>query len=141
MREYDLFSGGNEGDAGQSDAPAAAGGRRFWERILSAVSDENLSGSGFSEFETYGNYVQKYHPGMYELRTLRGLRKGAEFFGTAPTAAQLQWAAKSYDTIAFERWSHSRKWMNQLCGNSLVMLFPLSWTLMQKIRSHLRNGV
>jgi hypothetical protein len=75
----------------------------------------------------------KYHPGMYELRTLRGLRKGAEFFGTAPTAAQLQWAAKSYDTIAFERWSHSRKWMNQLCGNSLVMLFPLSWIVNAKI--------
>ncbi len=121
--------------------PQLVGGS-FWERILSAVSDENLSGSGFSEFETYGNYVMKYHPGMYELRTLRGLRKGAEFFGTAPMAAQLQWAAKSYDTIAFERWSHSRKWLNQLCGNPVVMLFPLSWIVNAKsIVSHLRNGV
>ena len=101
-------------------------GGSFWERILSAVSDENLPGSGFSEFETYGNYVMKYHPGMYELRTLRGLRKGAEFFGTAPTEAQLKWAAKSYDTIAFERWSHMHQITASVCENRLVQkLIPL----------------
>lgn len=102
-------------------------GDSFWERILSAVSDENLPGSGFSEFETYGNYVMKYHPGMYELRTLRGLRKGAEFLGTAPTEAQLQWAAKSYDTIAFERWSHQHKMFTKICGSTWIQkLIPLN---------------
>ncbi|MEI3192245.1 MAG: glycosyltransferase [Lachnospiraceae bacterium] len=76
-------------------------GDSFWKRILSAVSDDNLPGSGFSEFETYGNYVMKYHPGMYALRILRGLRKGAGFSGDS-TEKQLLWAAKSYDTIAFK---------------------------------------
>ncbi|QUO20804.1 hypothetical protein KFE18_09195 [Clostridiaceae bacterium Marseille-Q4143] len=95
-------------------------GDSFWKRILSAVSDDNLPGSGFSEFETYGNYVMKYHPGMYALRTLRGLRKGAEFFGTIPTEKQLLWAAKSYDTIAFERWSHHRKILGRICRNTVI---------------------
>ena len=95
-------------------------GDSFWRRILSAVSDENLPGSGFSEFETYGNYVMKYHPGAYELRTLKGLRKGAEFFGMTPTEAELQWAAKSYDTIAFERWSHQHELLKRICGSAVI---------------------
>ena len=77
-------------------------GESFWERILNAVSDDNLLESGFSEFETYGNYVMRYHPDTYNLRTLRGLRKGAEYFGMEPDKNELLWASKSYDTIAFE---------------------------------------
>ena len=95
-------------------------GESFWKRILSAVSDENLPGSGFSEFETYGNYVMKYYPGMYALRTLQGLRRGAEFLGTEPTEEQLQWAAKSYDTIAFERWSHQHELLKRICGSAVI---------------------
>lgn len=95
-------------------------GDTFWERILNAVSDENLPGSGFSEFETYGNYVMTYYPDMYKLRTLRGMRNGAEFFGMAPTQEQLEWAAKSYDTIAFERWSHHHRFLGKICDNILI---------------------
>lgn len=102
-------------------------GSTFWERILSAVSNENLSESGFSEFETYGNYVMKYYPDLYRLRTLRGLRKGAEYFGRNPSKAQLRWAARSYDTIAFERWSYHHRILGVLCGNPCVWaLIPLS---------------
>ncbi len=106
-------------------------GDSFWKRILSAVSDENLPGSGFSEFETYGNYVMKYHPETYELRTLRGLRKGAEFFGMAPTEEQLQWAAESYDTIAFERWSHHRKILGRICRNTFIQKLVSLRTLVE----------
>lgn len=103
-------------------------GDSFWERILSAVSDENLPGSGFSEFETYGNYVMTYYPELYRLRTLRGMRKGAEFFGMSPSHKQLEWAAKSYDTIAFERWSYHHKLVGGICRNPLVRaLVPLSF--------------
>lgn len=103
-------------------------GDTFWERILSAVSDENLPGSGFSEFETYGNYVMTYHPKLYRLRTLRGMRKGAEFFGMSPSRKQLEWAARSYDTIAFERWSYHHKFLGSVCRNPLVRaLVPLSF--------------
>ncbi len=102
-------------------------GKTFWERILSAVSDQDLPGSGFSEFETYGNYVMALHPGFYKLRSLKGLRKGAEYFGLRPSPAQLAWAAKSYDTIAFERWSCHHRLLGSVCRNPLVMaLFPFS---------------
>lgn len=108
-------------------------GNSFWERILSAVSDESLPQSGFSEFETYGNYVMRYHPGLYHLRTLQGLRKGAEYFGMSPTETQLRWAARSYDTIAFERWSCHRRILGFLCGNPCIRaLLPLSFLVWMK---------
>lgn len=102
-------------------------GDSFWERILSAVSDEYLPKSGFSEFETYGNYVMKHYPKLYYMRTLRGLRKGAEFFGMDPSIKQLEWAARSYDTIAFEGWSYHHRLIGMICRNPLVrMLVPFS---------------
>lgn len=116
-------------------------GSSFWERILDAVSDENLPGSGFSEFETYGNYVMARYPDLYRLRTLRGMRKGAEYFGMEPGEEDLRWAAKSYDTIAFERWSHYNKIMGSICSNRAVKkAVPLSLlvdmkTTVSKVRS------
>lgn len=95
-------------------------GETFWEKILDAVSDEYLPASGFSEFETYGNYVMTCHPNMYGLRTLKGMRNGAEFFGMHPTKEQLAWAAESYDTIAFERWSHHHESLGKICRISLI---------------------
>ena len=117
-------------------------GDSFWERILSAVSDENLPASGFSEFETYGNYIMRYYPDMYRFRTLKGLRNGAEYFGLAPDMKQLNWAAESYDTIAFERWSHHHGWIGKVCGNSLVQaLFPLSGIVkVKRMISKLRSA-
>jgi hypothetical protein len=37
-------------------------GNKFYEKILYAIDDNEIAGSGFSEFETYGNYVLKYYP-------------------------------------------------------------------------------
>lgn len=108
-------------------------GRTFWERILDAVSDENLSGSGFSEFETYGNYVMTYYPDLYHFRTLRGMRKGAEYFGMNPNREELLWAAQSYDTIAFERWSHHHKMVGRVCSTAIVRkMIPFSWFVNMK---------
>jgi len=68
-----------------------------------------------------------YYPELYRFRTLKGMRKGAEYLGMAPTQKQLLWAAKSYDTIAFERWSYHHRWVGILCSNPVIMaLFPLS---------------
>lgn len=121
--------------------PGLQGGT-FWERILSAVSDENLPGSGFSEFETYGNYVMTYYPELYGLRSLKVFRNGAEFFGMSPNRRQMEWAAKSYDTIAFERWSYHHEWLGKICGSKAVMsVFSLSALVNMKRKiSKLRNG-
>lgn len=118
-------------------------GETFWEKILNAVSDENLPGSGFSEFETYGNFVMLYYPKLYRLRTLKGMRKGAEYFGLTPSAAQLKWAAGSFDTIAFETWSHHNKILGKICSYEIVWkLVPFSWITDIKMKiSRLRNKI
>lgn len=122
--------------------PGLEGGT-FWERILNAISDADLPGSGFSEFETYGNYVMTYYPQLYRLRTLNGMRKGAEYFSLTPTKDQLEWAAKSYDTIAFERWSHYHKELGKICASEMVQkLVPFSWITSLKMKiSRLREGI
>lgn len=84
----------------------------------------------------------RYHPDTYNLRTLRGLRKGAEYFGMEPDKNELLWASKSYDTIAFEGWSHHHRLLGMICGNRIVQaLFPLSCIVfMKNTVSRIRSG-
>jgi hypothetical protein len=78
-------------------------GNRFYDKILYAIDRNEISGSGFSEFETYGNYVLKYYPEKYCLRELRTLREGVEYINKAEiNNSILNWIAKSYDTVSFE---------------------------------------
>jgi hypothetical protein len=78
-------------------------GNKFYEKILYAIDRNEIIGSGFSEFETYGNYVLKYYPEKYCLRELRILRDGACFVNKSDINDNvLNWIAKSYDTISFE---------------------------------------
>jgi hypothetical protein len=85
-------------------------GSIFFEKILFAIDKDEISGSGFSEFETYGNYVLKYHPRKYSFRELRTLRQGATFIDKSDLNNDvLNWIAKDYDTISFESWSKVSK--------------------------------
>lgn len=77
-------------------------GELWYEKILYAIKPEFIGHSGFSEFETYGNYVMTYYPDMYSLRKLRSLREAAQILGICPNTDQLLWAAKSYDVISLE---------------------------------------
>jgi hypothetical protein len=78
-------------------------GNKFYEKILYAIDRDEISGSGFSEFETYGNYVLKYYPERYCLRELRTLREGSHFINKLDINNNvLNWIAKSYDTVSFE---------------------------------------
>jgi len=42
----------------------------FWERIIDCISTSDLAGSGFSEFETFGNYVEPVPFMAFFARTL-----------------------------------------------------------------------
>jgi hypothetical protein len=78
-------------------------GNKFFEKILYAIDRNEIAGSGFSEFETYGNYVLKYYPERYYLRELRALRDGTNFINKSDINNNtLNWIAKSYDTVSFE---------------------------------------
>jgi hypothetical protein len=77
-------------------------GMNVYEKILNAVSDIDLLMSGFSEFETFGNYVQNRHPGDYAVRRLKSLRDGDKLYGCNPTEDELAQASEEYDLISFE---------------------------------------
>ena len=51
-------------------------GQWVWA-VLSAIDESQLSYSAFSEFETYGNYVNSTHGGSMAIREIRSLRTGA----------------------------------------------------------------
>ena len=56
-------------------------GSYFWEKIINAININELSESGFSEFETYGTYCQFYYKDLYKIRKWKSLREGTIFFG------------------------------------------------------------
>lgn len=77
-------------------------GNTFYQKILNSIQVIDLAESGFSEFETYGNYVSASHQGVYQLRKINSLRNGEKFLGNNPTPEMLNWASESYQTITFE---------------------------------------
>lgn len=79
-------------------------GNYFYEKIMYSIDVKNIQGAGFSEFETYGNYVMKYHSDKYIMRELRSLREGRVYFGMSPTDDELLKASKNFDLISIESW-------------------------------------
>lgn len=79
-------------------------GRSFWEKILWAVDKDQLSKSGFSEFETYGLYVSNYYKNRYCIRNWSSLRDGTVLFtrGGYNKDFMLAKMSKKYDAITFE---------------------------------------
>lgn len=87
---------------GEIESNSTIQGSSFWEKIINATCVVDLMHSGFSEFETYGNFVCDRFPNLYLKRELMTLRNGSGFLGLNPTGEMLDWAAESYDTISFE---------------------------------------
>lgn len=87
-------------------------GDTFYEKILDAVPQSIVSYTGFSEFETYGNYMETLHPGVYKQKKLRTQRLGSFLLGTTPSREQLEWVAQDYDIISFEE--HGKQWLKNL---------------------------
>jgi hypothetical protein len=84
-------------------------GRKFYEKIISAIDRNDIQGSGFSEFETYGNYVLTYYPHLYNLRELRTFRKGAMLIEkNTVDNSTLKWISTDYDIISFEEHSYDK---------------------------------
>jgi len=83
-------------------------GKKWYDRIIECVSDDHLTGSGFSEFETYGTYCVTRYPDKYRFRKLHALRGGKTIFGVIPDVEVLKWLSKCYDTISFEKFDSCR---------------------------------
>ena len=78
-------------------------GNTWWEKILYSTLPESQKDSfAFSEFETYGNWVEYKHPNVYVVRKLNMLRHAKYFFGENLSNSDIVWASKSFDTLSFE---------------------------------------
>lgn len=84
-------------------------GRQFFEKIMDAVLEIDVIHSGFSEFETYGNYVSVNYKDCYDIRQLKSLRNGKYYLGNDLNDELLEWAGESYDLISIEERSESNQ--------------------------------
>lgn len=90
-------------------------GNTWWEKCIRAISIEDLTRSGFSEFETYGEYVITNHPDAYEYETgYIHLLSGKKFLGENPSKEILDWVSKDFKTVSFEGYDNpSEYWMKK----------------------------
>ncbi len=77
-------------------------GEFFWEKVINAVTCIDLLKSGFSEFETYGNYVCQKWPGTYIIRRLKSCRQSVRDFSTNISEKMLEEYAEQYDIVTCE---------------------------------------
>lgn len=78
----------------------------YVQRIINAIDDEVLGGSGFSEFETFGTWCMTKYPKHYRLRKWKSIRTGAMWFVDNNLPIQvINWIGKEYDAVSFESWN------------------------------------
>jgi hypothetical protein len=78
----------------------------WWRNIVDCMEPKppDFSDSRFSEYETYGHYVQKEHPGLLTLRSLRW-RNVAEM----PSKRRLRRLARDYDFVSFQEYLRTER--------------------------------
>lgn len=76
-------------------------GMPWWQFIISCCQQKGTQ--NFSEFETFGNYCRKFHPGLFDLRQLQTLRCGGRLFGRSVSEKELSYLSYDFDTASFER--------------------------------------
>ena len=88
------------------EANSALDGKNFQEKIINVISVKDLSGSGFSEFETYGSYVMTRYPESYIFRDWHSLRSNIKFYRNTSelTERQIKWLSTFYDAATIENW-------------------------------------
>lgn len=81
----------------------------WWIEILDKIEPSMLSLSGFSEYETYGNFVSKYYPQHFKIRQLRKTRYGTRLLGMKPNSFGLHLFSLVFDYMSFEEWQDKYK--------------------------------
>ena len=82
-------------------------GKLFWEKILFAIDINDINGSGFSEYETYGTYVNTRYPNAYIQRNWHSLRDAERYFGEPENLNlnDINWLSQDYHALSFEYWT------------------------------------
>ena len=75
------------------------------ELILNSIDDDSLSVSGFSEFETYGNFIALNYKDSFRCRSIKSTRNGALYFGMNPNKHDLLlFMLAGHTFVTFETW-------------------------------------
>jgi hypothetical protein len=76
--------------------------------ILNSIEDQYLSASGFSEFETYGNFIACNYKDSFKCRFLKSTRCGGVYYGLNPSKHDIFCLMLAgYTFVTFENW-HSK---------------------------------
>lgn len=105
--------------------------KAFWEVILEHINPQDLTHSGFSEFETYGNFIALAYPNTFHITQRKRDRYAKELIGENPSIQLLQWYGRSYEVIGLESWSKENIRISTLLQNPLVRI--LSPKMLRKL--------
>ena len=98
-------------------------GNSFEEKILRAIDIKDLCDCGFSEFETYGTFVQYKYPLTYTISIWNSLRFGGFFFPYSNLRERdIDWLSKKYDAISFEK-NHHLNYFSNVARSNLFQSF------------------
>ena len=78
----------------------------FWEKVLMAIDIKFINFSGFSEFETYGSFVDTKYPNIYRHRNFFSKRDMTTYFGGSENLSKkdINWLSKDFYALSFENW-------------------------------------
>jgi len=86
------------------------GGMSWVELILNSIDDQHLGTVGFSEFETYGNFVTLKYKDSFKCRSLKSTRYGAKYYGKYPNKYDIfSLMLAGYAFATFEAWQRVSK--------------------------------
>lgn len=92
-------------------------GMAWWEKIMYSIAPEDIGESGFSEFETYGEFVGLYYPECYCMKNdIRKYTSSRMFLGNHPKEELLIWAGRDYDILGFEARDPVKPFWNKVCN-------------------------
>jgi len=75
------------------------------ELILNSIDNDHLGASGFSEFETYGNFIALNYKDSFKCRSIKSTRNGAMYFGMNPNKHDiLLFMLAGHAFVTFEAW-------------------------------------
>lgn len=116
-------------------------GDPFYQKILRAIDYEDLPGSGFSEFETYGTYCMKKYPNLYVIHQWHSLRDANYYFDSAAFSdSDAKWLSKYYDAVSFEKSTQKDDKIKKLYSNKIIQKI-FSFPRVQMLENMIRKMV
>lgn len=116
-------------------------GTKFWEKILYAISQEQMQEGVFSEFETYGTFVALNYTMEYLLREWHSFRLGGEFFDPNTISERdFIWLGRDFDAISFEKGQSVREDHRDLFDNPRYQEKLTAKQMLQAIQPEFNGG-